>query len=217
MIALDHIALAAATLEQGIAYVLAQTGITVPFGGQHPGRGTHNALTATGSESYLEVIARDPEQAEPQSPRMFDLSNAAVQDALKSAPRIQTFLLRTDDITRDLEIARAAGFDLGDAITASRGNLRWKIALRRDGSLYANGAVPVLLEWPEGPHVSVTMDAQGLILNRLTITTPQAGPIANLFQTLGFADPRVVLCTGETTKLSAEYTTPTGDIALLGA
>ena len=210
MIALDHIALAAASLEAGIDYVRTRTGVTTPFGGQHPNMGTHNALTATGGDSYLEIIAPDPSQPTPKAPRAFGMDETDL-----SQPRIQTYLLRTDDIARDLAVARDHGFDLGEALEMSRGDLRWKIALHPDRRLTEGGAFPVLLEWPEGPHVSTNMDTQNLTLRQIFVTTPNPKPITTCFNALGFYDPRVRLMQGDP-NITATYTTPDGKTATLG-
>ncbi|PLS22070.1 VOC family protein [Neptunicoccus cionae] len=216
MIALDHIALAAATLSEGVDYVMARSGVTVPFGGAHPGRGTHNALTATGGGTYLEIIAPDPEQDEPETPRLFDLDATTTRAALMGGPRVQTYLLRTDDIERDMAIFREHGFDLGDSVTAARGDLRWKIALRPDGKLNAQGVVPVLLQWPEGPHVSESMDNQGFALHRLEIRTPLADELTSLYRALGLVDDRIKVIPAATPAIIATYQTPDGKLAVLG-
>lgn len=216
MIALDHIALATATLSEGVDYVKTRSGVTVPFGGAHPGRGTHNALTATGGGSYLEIIAPDPEQDEPQTPRLFDLDATTTKAALMGGPRIQTYLLRTDDIERNMAIYREHGFDLGDSVTAARGDLRWKIALRPDGKLNAQGVVPVLLQWPDGPHVSARMDNQGLTLHRLDIHTPLADELTALYRALGLVDDRIEVIPAATPLITATYQTPDGQLAVLG-
>lgn len=211
MIALDHIVLAARTLPRGVAVVRDLTGVTVPPGGVHPKMGTHNALTATGGGSYLEIIAPDPDQGRPVRPRAF-----AIDKTNLTTPRLQTFLVRSDDIDRDLAIAREAGFDLGAALAMSRGDLHWKIALHEDRKLTAGGAFPGLLQWPDGPHVSAAMDDQGLDLHQLNVASPQADLINETLVQMGFSDPRVVFKTAQETLLTATYRTPDGRLVTLG-
>src|SRR4051812_15158493 len=71
---LDHITVAALTLEQGIAHVRATLGVDVPFGGAHPLMATHNCLMQIGDGVFLEIIAPDP-AATPQRARWFALDD----------------------------------------------------------------------------------------------------------------------------------------------
>ena len=50
--AVDHLVVAARTLDEGVAWCEATLGITPTAGGQHPLMGTHNRVFAIGSEAY---------------------------------------------------------------------------------------------------------------------------------------------------------------------
>jgi hypothetical protein len=56
---LDHLAVSAMTLEEGVAHVEAALGVALAPGGQHPLMATHNRRRGLG-DVYLEVIAADP-------------------------------------------------------------------------------------------------------------------------------------------------------------
>ena len=60
MIALDHLIIAAATLDEGVDYVADTLGIAPSGGGCHELVGTHNKVLRLGHDVYLEVIALDP-------------------------------------------------------------------------------------------------------------------------------------------------------------
>ena len=58
---LDHLVVAAATLEQGEDYIESRLGARPLRGGKHVAMGTHNSLLRLGEKTYLEVIAVDPD------------------------------------------------------------------------------------------------------------------------------------------------------------
>jgi hypothetical protein len=58
---------------------------------------------------------------------------------------------------------RGEGVDAGEAVEASRGALRWRIALRADGRRLRREALPVLIEWGDA-HPTDGLPDQGVQL-----------------------------------------------------
>jgi hypothetical protein len=157
---LDHLIVAADTLEDGAAWCKALLGVAPLPGGKHPLMGTHNRLLNVSSQAfprcYLEVIAIDPEAPPPGRTRWFDLdARLAGPPALWHAVARSTML---DMHRRGLIHARA---DPGVPVAASRGDLRWQILVRDDGRRV--GALPTLIQW-QGPHPADRLPDSGLRL-----------------------------------------------------
>nr|WP_300017286.1 VOC family protein [uncultured Roseobacter sp.] len=85
---MDHFAIGADTLEQGVADMETKLGVTVPRGGKHDAMSTHNCVMQAGNESFFELIAIDPNApADPGRVRWFTLDDPATQTRLKVRPR----------------------------------------------------------------------------------------------------------------------------------
>src|SRR4051794_22010223 len=93
---LDHITVAAQTLEQGVEHVRQCLGVVVPPGGQHPLMGTHNCLMRLGDDLFLEIIAPDPD-ASPQRTRWFELDDPGMRGRLSRSPQLVTWVVRVPD------------------------------------------------------------------------------------------------------------------------
>jgi hypothetical protein len=178
VIAFDHAALSAGSLEAGLDAFAARTGLTLPAGGKHSLMGTHNCVTAMGPDTFLELIAIDPEAPAPDRSRWFGL-DALPQDAPLHA---RALLYRTDDIAASLALAREAGIDLGEPVALSRGAMTWSFSVRADGAVPHAGVGPMLLQWdqPE-PHPASAMSDLGIRLIGAEISTPNPAPLRRLF------------------------------------
>ncbi len=177
MLQFDHIAFTAPSRTSGKAAFAEATGVDMPDGGEHPAMGTHNALTALGPDSFVEVIAVNPDAPAPARARWFDL------DARSDHPALGTpiLLYRTDDLEADLGRATHLGFDIGGPLALSRDTLTWNFAVRQDGSLPEDGA-PILLQWTHGGvHPAGGMADQGLRLASIAIATPKPDQLSELF------------------------------------
>jgi hypothetical protein len=217
---IDHLVVVADTLEQGSHWCEATLGATPVAGGRHALMGTHNRLLAIGSErfpdSYLEVIAIDPEAPAPNRPRWFAMDDPALREAARDTPRLVHAAARTAMIEMVRWGLINCGLNPGVPIAAQRdtsaGLLKWRITVRDDGLTECAGALPTLIEW-QSSHPCDRLPRSAAALRELTLRglPPQAIDVLKLpaVQTL----PR----TGPSTRepaLSATFETPRGSVTL---
>jgi hypothetical protein len=180
----DHLVYAVSSLAEAVDDVERATGVRPAYGGAHVGLGTHNALLSFG-ECYLELIAPDPEQPEPERPRPFGIDDLG-------GPRLVTFAVRpAADETLDGLIARARadGYDPGDPIAMSRRApdgtvLEWRLTFPRDD---VDGLVPFLIDWGDTPQPSRTAPG-GVRLVDVVASHPAPQRIAAARAALGIDD-----------------------------
>jgi hypothetical protein len=169
---LDHLVVAARTLDEGAAWCEATFGVAPGAGGRHPLMGTHNRLLPLDARAYLEIIAIDPEAPPTGRVRWFDLDAPAMRQALAAGPRLVHWVARCTAIDAVAERLHAAGAAVGDIVAAERataaGLLRWRISVRADGRRPAAGALPALIEW-QGPHPVEAMGTPQLTLLALDV------------------------------------------------
>lgn len=168
---LDHLVIAATTLEDGARYIREQMGVEMPAGGKHPRMGTHNRLMQLGSSAFLEVIAIDSEAKPPDRPRWYALDDPAMQAKLRERPRFIAWVLRSRNIGHD---AMMAGYSAEDVIPVSRGTLSWQLTVPSDGSLPWGGALPHLIQWDGNARPWMEMADKGVGLMQLRIMHPDA-------------------------------------------
>jgi len=205
----DHLVYAVPDLASALDELEQRWGVRPAWGGQHA-TGTHNALLALGDDRYLEIIARDPAQAD-HSQAYFGL------DAPPSAPSLRTWAVRVPDLQAAVDRAAAQGYLPGAIRDGSR--------LRPDGlrlswrnTLWAgpwppagDGLVPFLIQWGEGaPHPAGDAPA-GCWLIRLGAEHPQPDLLRAM---LAAVDVDLPVTGGPAPALAAEIETPRGRIVL---
>ena len=212
-VALDHLIVAAGTLEQGVAWCEATLGITPGPGGKHPLMGTHNRLfkiaTVAYPQAYFEIIAIDPEAQTPPHPRWFGLSEPAVQAALRDqGPRLIHAVARSTMLDMHRWGLITVGCKPGDPVNLERGTYCWQMLVRSDGGMDAGGALPTLLQWL-GPHPADAMPESSATLRALALSgiNDRARDVLR---------PRGVQVSAETTgpALRATLATPMGERVL---
>ena len=188
MIRFDHIVIGAESLESGNRWIRQTCGIEIPAGGRHLQMATHNLVTATGLDTYLEVIAKDPEVAAPKRPRWFGLDDRSVAERLAASPFPLAWVASTDELDAACARARSVGVDVGRPLSMTRDNLRWRIAVRDDGAPCLGGAAPMIMEWPTGAHPACGMTDLGVRIRKISIATHYSGKLTALFNALGLAE-----------------------------
>jgi hypothetical protein len=78
----------------------------------------------------------------------------------------------------DLDAALAALPEAGEAVALSRGGLRWRMAVPRDGRLPFDGVFPALIAWERDLHPARMLAPSGCTLEALVLRHPQAGALA---------------------------------------
>lgn len=199
---LDHLAVAACTLDEGRAWVEAALGVSLQTGGTHAHFGTHNLLLGLEDGLYLEVIAVDPDAPVPGHRRWFDL------DRFDGPPRLCTWICRAGDL--DAMVAR---FPLiGQVVPLARGDLRWRMAVPEDGILPFDNVFPAIMQWDGAAHPAARLTASGCRLRRLVVEHSEVQTLrAQLAPVL--KDARIEFRTGPA-GVRAEFETPGGLRAL---
>ena len=196
---LDHLAVSATTLEEGVAHVEAALGVALAPGGQHPHMATHNRLLGLG-DIYLEVIAVDPSAPAPAWPRWFDL------DRFSGTPRLTNWIAACDDL--EAEVARGPD-GVGVPVALARGDLRWKMAVPATGRLPFDDAFPALIQWEGAVHPAQRLPDAGVRLIRLEIAHPDAAALRKALAGR-LNDARVVIVPGAEKAMQASFATPGG-------
>lgn len=200
MLALDHLAVSASTLEDGVATVEAALGAALAPGGQHPHMATHNRLLSLGPDLYLEVIAADPAQPRPGWPRWFDL------DRFTGPPRLTNWICRCADLDAELALSPPG---TGTPVALARGDFRWKMAVPATGILPFDNAFPALIQWQGDAHPAPRLPDVGIRLTGLEIAHPQAAALHSALQGR-LNDPRIQIVPGPPA-LRARFATPQGE------
>ena len=143
---LDHLVHATPDLEATCRDLEIRLGVRASAGGQHPGRGTHNALISIGPKAYLEIIGPDPLQPETR-PVWFGIDQL-------TTPKLITWAVRVDDLeTFVKEVSPEANVGAvrsGSRKTPTGTTLSWQ--LTEPQLAQGVGLIPFLIDWGSSQH-----------------------------------------------------------------
>jgi len=202
----DHLVYATPDLQAGIERVERLIGLRASAGGQHPGRGTRNALLALGPATYLEIIGPDPEQPTPSLPRPFGI------DDLKE-PKLTTWAAKATGLEKLVSDAQRLGIQFGAVIPGSRRRtdgvmLTWRYTDPR--TVVAGGLVPFFIDWGTTPHPAATA-TRGASLVALRAEHPDVESIQKTLNALGL---NLHVQKGPRAALVARINGPRGNVEL---
>lgn len=216
---LDHLVVGCLELEAGAAELERRLGAPAQGGGVHDGAGTWNRLwglaDARGAGRrpvYLELIAPDPAQAV-EGAMPFGLHRPEVRALLAAGPRLLTWMARCTGI--DAVVAGAPGVDLGPVGPMRRGALAWRLTRARGPVAPFFGALPGLIEWPEGvPSPSETLAGGPLALLAFERRADPEAAKALAALGLGAAVAETAGATGDGAAIRAVIEGPAGRVTL---
>jgi len=203
---LDHIVYAVPDVAKAVADLEQRLGVRAASGGKHFGIGTHNALLSLSDSAYLEIIGPDPDQPPPTMPRPFGI------DTL-TPPRLFTWLAKANHLEKQLERARALGYNLGTITPMSRDlpdgtRIEWRLAIPPQP--LGDWLVPTLIEWHTDRHPAKT-SPRGCTLVELYGEHPRPETVRPILDAI---EVSLDLRQGPVPSLTAILDTPKGRVTL---
>ena len=174
----DHLVWFSPGFEAGEAYFAERLDRPPAYGGVHPGDGTRNSLVSLGDQTYIEILAPDPNQ-----------ERSRLDAELQNLGGAGLYHWAAGDVDLEALVERAcsAGLETNDVVTGGRtlpdGDwLGWRlVGIRNHGY---GALVPFFIDWTGSSHPASSAPRGGH-LQRFEITTPHAALLNKLFAALG--------------------------------
>ncbi|WP_042271127.1 VOC family protein [Paraburkholderia heleia] len=213
---LDHLVVAARTLEEGVQYVSDALGVAPSGGGAHPLMRTHNRLFGLWGGAYLEVIAIDPaaKSGANARARLFALDDPAVQARLEQGPYLSHWVAHVDPPKNLARWREQYPQRIAALVPMTRGDFCWQLTVPENGALPSwqgagDGILPSLIQWDTAHHPSQALADTGIALTSLTGFHREAQAAREQLQWLGAAD-LIAVEEALSPALVAQFETPSG-------
>jgi hypothetical protein len=171
----DHVILAINRLDRGIEEFTRLSGVVPQRGGQHPGRGTENALVSLGDGTYLEILAPITPDSSSEASRLTRLTPAG-------------WALHSSDLGATVAQLRKASVEVVGPMAGSRRRpdgslLQWQTATVTGAGLEL---APFFIAWSaSSPHPSTTSPT-GCRLVSLELLEPEPSRLEAFFAAVGY-------------------------------
>ena len=204
---IDHIVIGTGNLISGTKILETKLNVNFSPGGEHQIMGTHNNLLKLQSDIYLEIIANNPDVENPSRQRWFALDETKTKEKITHTPRALCWVLEVNDIENTV---KKCGYDPGEILQISRGELTWKITVPSNGMLVDNGVLPALIEWSSHQHPSKKLTDSKVSINMLSLFHPEPYKIKNIITNLIESD--LIQVFEGVPKIEFNFTTPNGKV-----
>ena len=180
---IDHIILGINDLERGVEEFSRLTGVRPAFGGEHPGRGTHNAVASLGNGTYIEILAPNPADAKPADPTegISGLAGMATLTPIGWA-------LSTVDLAAVKKSAEAGGVTTTQVRPGARKlpdgpTLEWMTV---GVAAPAHDWAPFFIQWTNPALQPSHTAPTGCTLTSVSLADPSPDALKTLFAAVGF-------------------------------
>ena len=203
---LDHLVYITSDVDQTIKDLTEKLGVTATLGEQHPLWGTRNALLALGPRMYLEILGPDPSLSREGLKRPFDF------DRLYKS-RLATWVSRSEDLNRTIEVGRQVGVDLGEVLSGKRTKpdgtvLSWTMTDLT--KVRENGIVPYFINWGRSKHPAVGAPT-GCFLKGLRAEHPNPNHVNSILEAFGL---ELQVSHGKSASITATIETKNGIVEI---
>ncbi len=197
---IDHVILGVNDLDRGMQEFVSRTGVMPKRGGEHPGRGTQNALVTLGNGHYLEILA--PAASQPPS---TERESALAHGQLT----LVGWAIHTRAIGATVERLRRAGFEVQGPAPGSRRAPDGTVLAWQSASVDQLGLAPFFIEWSKDTRHPSTTAPAGCTLVKMELTHPTPGRLQSLFKAVGFS---ATLASGESPSMKVTLDCPRGRV-----
>jgi hypothetical protein len=208
--ALDHLLIGSPTLDQGLDWLEARTGVRGVRGGSHPGLGTWNALASLGPRQYIEIIAPDPAQPGVETfyiPGLRDWNEPRIATWAALGVNLASAFIATLPADLSCEPVRR-----GTRVRADGKALHWTLAFPAHVR-HRNfaGALPFFIEWDDLEVHPGRSAPSSMRLRAMTFRHPQGEALRTALASLGI---EAVVEPADDESIRIELDTPRGVVAL---
>jgi hypothetical protein len=174
-VAVDHLILSIDRLDRGIEEFTRLTGVAPQRGGQHPGRGTENALVSLGDGHYLEILAPISLDSTGEAARFTRLTPAG-------------WALHSSDLAATVAQLRKASIAVVGPTAGSRRKpdgtlLQWQTANAMGTGLEL---APFFIAWDAGSTHPSSSSPSGCRLVSLELLEPESLQLEQFFAAVGY-------------------------------